>query len=252
MEEIIQLIDEYRSLALDKVIDYEKYNEYAIVQHSCTIEGSTLTDVDTRLLLDEGITPAGKPLEHSLMTKDHYEALQFALNEYPAQIDEAFIQQINAKAQKTTGKLYHTPLGRVDASKGEYRKGNVTAGGSYFPNYEKVPALMQNFTLKLHENLKKANTAEEQLNTSFDAHFSLVSIHPFYDGNGRTSRLLMNAIQHHFNLPLAVVFKEDRALYFNALIETRENNNSRVFLKFMQSQYRKYLTAEILKYKVNS
>jgi Fic family protein len=251
MEEIIQLIEEYQSLELGKVIDYEKYNEYAIVHHSCTIEGATLTDIDTQLLLDEGITPAGKPLEHSLMTKDHYEALQFALNECPAQIDETFIQQINAKVQKTTGK-YHTPLGRVDASKGEYRKGNVTAGGSYFPNYEKVPALMKNFTLNLNENLKKANTAEEQLNTSFDAHFSLVGIHPFYDGNGRTSRLLMNAVQHHFNLPLAIVFKEDRALYFNALIETREKNNSRVFFKFMQSQYRKYLTTEILKYKVNS
>ena len=249
MEKATGLIGEYQSLNLEQVIGYEKYNEYAIVHHSCTIEGSTLTEVDTQLLLDEGITPAGKPLAHSLMTTDHYAALQFVLNECPPQISESFIQQINAKVQKHTGKIYNTPLGQVDASQGAYRKGNVTAGGSYFPNYDKVPALMKDFVQSLNDNIEKAGTVEKQLIASFDAHFSLVDIHPFYDGNGRTSRLLMNALQHKFNLPLSIVFVEDRALYYKALVETREaGDNKNIFFDFMLSQYRKHLTSEITKY----
>ncbi|MEO6328537.1 MAG: Fic family protein [Ginsengibacter sp.] len=51
----------------------------------------------------------------------------------------------------------------------------------------------------------------EELNTSIDAHFDLVTLHPFYDGNGRTSRLLMNYLQLQANLPMAIVFKEDKA-----------------------------------------
>ena len=50
-------------------------------------------------------------------------------------------------------------------------------------------------------------TVEEKLQLSFSTHFDLVSIHPFYDGNGRTSRLLMNFIQQYFHLPLAIVYK---------------------------------------------
>ena len=242
------MIRTYRALNLENVIGYEKHNEYAIVHHSCTIEGSTLTDIDTQLLLDEGITPAGKPLAHSLMATDHYAALQFVLSECPSQISELFIQQINAKVQRHTGKIYNTPLGQVDASKGAYRKGNVTAGGSYFPNYDKFPALMRDFVQSMNDGMEKAATVEKQLIASFDAHLSLVNIHPFYDGNGRTSRLLMNALQHKFDLPLAIVFAEDRALYYKALIETREAGDKNIFFDFMLSQYRKYLTSEITKY----
>ncbi len=63
MEDIKKIVDEYQSLNLHAVIDYDKFNQYAIVHHSSSIEGSTLTENETRLLLEEGITPKGKPLE---------------------------------------------------------------------------------------------------------------------------------------------------------------------------------------------
>lgn len=61
---IISLIEKFNSLQLSKNIDFDKFNEYAITHHSTTIEGSILTETETRLLLDEGITPKGKPLIH--------------------------------------------------------------------------------------------------------------------------------------------------------------------------------------------
>ena len=76
---IISLIEKFQSLNLSANIDFDKFNQYAITHHSTTIEGSTLTEIETRLLLDEGITPAEKPLLHSLMVQDHYKALLYVI-----------------------------------------------------------------------------------------------------------------------------------------------------------------------------
>ena len=87
----------------------------------------------------------------------------------------------------------------------------------------------------------------QNINCCFDAHFDLVSIHPFYDGNGRTSRLLMNYLQLYFKLPMSIVFKEDKAAYFDSLIQARKQKDLKIFRDFMYSQYEKYLNVEIAK-----
>ena len=87
------------------------------------------------------------------------------------------------------------------------------------------------------------------LNLSFDAQFDLLTIHPFYDGNGRTARLLMNYIQLVNDLPLSIVYKEDKAAYYQALVETREKEDIGIFRTFMAGQYKKYLEQEIEKHR---
>jgi Fic family protein len=249
--DLILTIDKFNSLNLLDVLDFEKFNQYAITHHSTTIEGSTLTEVETRLLLDEGITPAGKPLLHSLMVQDHFKALQFIISEAKNErkITASFICEINAQVMKNTGSIYSTVFGEIDATKGMFRKENVSAGNSYFVNYDKVEKLVINLCEKVNNKFANINSVEEKLNLSFDAHFELVSIHPFYDGNGRTSRLLMNYLQLIFNLPMAIVFKEDKAAYFEALQATRNNEDINIFRGFMYGQYVKYLQAEINKFK---
>jgi Fic family protein len=245
------LLKEYTSLNLSSNIDYDKFNQFAITHHSTTIEGSTLTEIETRLLLDEGITPSGKPLLHSLMVQDHFQALQFILGSAQSKtpITSSFIQAINAKLMRQTGNMYETVFGPIDASKGAFRKGNVSAGNTYFVGYEKVEGLVIKLCNKITESIPLQHEVIAQLNLSIDAHFDLVTIHPFYDGNGRTSRLLMNYIQQLFGLPLAIVFKEDKALYFEALQQTRKLEDLSVFRNFMHQQYSKYLIHEIEKYK---
>lgn len=247
---IEKLIDQYAKYNLSEVINYDKFNSYAIVHHSSTIEGSTLTEIETQLLLDEDMTPKGKPLEHSLMTKDHYAALQFISQEAnnKRSVTPQFIQEINAHVMKSTGAVYNTVFGAIDASKGMFRKGNVSAGGSYFVNYDKVEGLVKELAERLNVRLSESKSRIEKLEVSFMAHFNLVTIHPFYDGNGRTSRLLMNYIQKVSDLPLSIVFKEDKADYFNALQQTRKNDDITIFKNFMYAQYKKYLTVEIKKY----
>jgi Fic family protein len=249
--DILRLIAEYRNLNLSQVIDFDKFNMYAIVHHSTTIEGSTLTEIETQLLLDENLTPKGKPLDHSLMVKDHYNALKFVLNaaDKGQLVTSEFIKQINANVIKNTGSVYETVFGQIDSTQGLLRKGSVRAGNSYFPSYDKVPAMMDRLISEIKEGLSKSDTDLGRLNLSFDAHFGLVSIHPFYDGNGRTSRLLMNYIQQLSKLPLAIVFKEDKQEYFEALINSREQQDISIFRQFMADQYIKHLTQEVKRYK---
>ena len=194
MVKIISLIAKFQALNLSAILDFDKFNGYAITHHSTTIEGSTLTEVETMLLLDEGITPAGKPLLHSRMVQDHYNALLFVIKKAKekASITPGFIKEINAIVMKQTGSVYQTVFGETDAGKGVFRKGNVSAGNAYFIGYEKVKPLVIKLCSGLNQKNSDAYTMVEKLNIAFDAHFDLVSIHPFYDGNGRTSRLLMN------------------------------------------------------------
>jgi Fic family protein len=247
MKEIEQLVKEYKALNLHEIIDYDKFNHFAIVHHSTSIEGTTLTENETRLLLEEGVTPKGKPLEHSLMTKDHYNALLFILEsaKNKVQCTTEFIKNVNAIVMKSTGNIYNTALGQVDATRGEFRKGNVSAGGHYFISYDKVEKHTDLLVKKIQETMKASQRFSDLLKLSFDVHFDLVSIHPFYDGNGRTSRLLMNYIQQYYDLPLAIVYKEDKSEYFTALQTSTEKEDLTPFRDFMTEQYKKYLLHEI-------
>lgn len=247
---IISLITKFQSLNLSAIIDFDKFNRYAITHHSTTIEGSTLTENETRLLLDEGITPAGKPLLHSLMVQDHYNALLFVIekSKIKVEITPTFIQAVNAVVMKQTGSIYQTVFGELNATTGVFRKGNVSAGSTYFVGYQKVDGLVTQLCDGINKKLSSASTIPEKLNCCFDAHFDLVTIHPFYDGNGRTSRLLMNYLQFDFNLPPGVVFKEDKASYFETLQQTRKQEDISIFRHFMFKQYAKYLQQEIDKF----
>jgi len=249
--EITDLIREYKDLGIDKTIDHDKFNAISIVHHSTVLEGSTLTELEATVLISNGLTPRGKPLEHSLMVNDHFNALMFVIEESDQKtpLSVKLLQQIAGLVLQHTGSVHRTVLGDVDARKGEFRKGNVIAGQTYFPNYDKVENLTRDLVCAVGEKMEKNLTLEEKLNLSFDVHFNLVSIHPFYDGNGRTSRLLMNYIQHYYNLPLAIVHSESKSDYIKALVDAREKEDVNIFRNFMKSEYVMQLKKEIEKYK---
>ena len=247
---ISALIEQYKQLHLEEVIDHEKFNLISIDHHSTRIEGSTLTEIETQVLINEGRTPKGKPLDDSLMVKDHHAALLFTLQaaREGTQLSTTLIQQINALVMKSTGKIYNTVFGTIDSTTGPFRKGNVSAGSTYFPNYDKVQNLTEKLVDLIVNGMQQPLTMEGQLNLSFDVHYHLVAIHPFYDGNGRTSRLLMNFIQAWYDLPLAIVYSENKAAYIEAIIQTKETEEPEHFRNFMRGEYTALLQEEINKY----
>ena len=246
---IIELLNKYKELAIEEDFNYEEFNKILITSHSTRIEGSTLTYFDSMELIEKGNTPGGKPLVYSLQTIDHYNALNFVISQaqQKRKITKEFIQEIASKVMNSTGEIFTNINGTVDASKGEFRKTGVRAGNTSFMNYQKVIPALDALCDELNKKMHLTQTIS-QIELSFFAHYELVNIHPFLDGNGRTARLLMNFIQKRYNLPLSVVFSEDKQLYYQALNSVREQDNFEYYYRFMMSQYEKYLQNEINNY----
>ena len=252
-QEIEQLYHKFQQLGISEAVDYEKYYLYSLIAHSTAIEGSTLTELDTQLLFDEGITAKGKPLVYHLMNEDLKKAYELAKGEaeHKAPVTSAFLQTLNAALMRTTGSVHNIMGGSFDSSKGEYRLCGVTAGigGHSYMNHLKVPAKVEELCVILQEKQNTVETFREQYELSFNAHLNLVTIHPWVDDNGRTARLLMNYIQFCHHLFPTKIFKEDREEYILSLRQCQDEEINQPFLDFMTKQLKKSLSLEIERFK---
>ncbi|MGI6319845.1 MAG: Fic family protein [Bacteroidales bacterium] len=248
--ELYRLNEKYKKLNLHDVIDYEKFCIISIVWHSTKIEGCSLTETDTKVLLENDITAAGKSLRDHLMIRDHFDAFQH-IKKYAKQkrkLSPEFIQEIGALVMKNTGGVTNTISGSFDTSKGDLRLAQVYVDKKYFPDFKKVPNLLETLCKSINDKIDSVKGVET-LKLAADLHYNFVNIHPFGDGNGRTARLLMNYIQLYHNEPLIKIFTDDRAEYIDALNETEEKKNLDVFREFIGKQEIKFLKAEIDKHK---
>jgi Fic family protein len=242
--------NEYLSLNLNDNINYEKFSMISIVYNSTKIEGCSLDETDTRLLIENNITAKGKPLTDHLMVKDHFDAFLFIKNQAAKKrkLSIDFLKEVAALVMKNTGAPVNTMSGEFDTSKGDLRLAQVYVDRKYFPDLLKVPALLEQLCKTVNEKIESVKGIEI-LNLSADLHYNLVNIHPWGDGNGRVSRLMMNYIQLYHNEPLIKIFTDDSAEYINALNETEETNNPQIFRNFVISQQIKFYKAEIEKFK---
>ncbi len=249
MRTIEQLIKEHKNLTKG-IVNYDKHAFYVSTFHSTAIEGSTLTEGQVIDLLSYGKTSPKKPFQDHLMVMDHYQAMIYTINlaknKIPLSIKN--IQEIGALVMKNTGSTINTALGTYDISKGEFRKSSVYAGRRQFPDAKKVNQMVSILLLSINKEIQKVKTVEDKLKLAFKIHFEFVSIHPFGDGNGRVSRLLMNYVQQYFNLPTSIVFKNSRIKYIEALEASRKTESLEPFYKFMFSEYSKFLKIEISKH----
>lgn len=249
-DHIEKLETEYNATAAT-ALNVEQFNLYAITHHSTRIEGSSLTQEETNVLLEKGISIGGKPLEHQNMVVDHYEALLYVLEHAKKKslITVPFIQEIASRVMRKTGKEINSLLGTSDERKGDLRKVNVSAGGHYFVDPAKVANLTTQLAAALNEKNPKVKTTQEIHSLAYIAHYDLVSIHPFSDGNGRTARLLMNYIQAYHNKPLTVIDSNDRVKYIEAIKATRENSDTSLIIDFLTEQHENSLVKEIKSFK---
>ena len=234
------LIKRYREEGLEDQIDAQRYSDILFTYHSTAIEGNTLTLAETTLLVEKDITAMGKPLKDHLEVKDHMRALHFVRQEaakrQPITVD--LVKQINKLVvQNTLADKHEAP--------GEFRLQNVTAGKLIAPDASKVPLLTVQFCEHTDRQLSETNTPAKVVSLAAEAHFNLVSIHPFRDGNGRTSRLLMNYLLFYFNLPLLPISQKDTSLYIEALDQSRAKQNIGIFTEFVVQQGINFLQDEI-------
>ena len=224
LERIVQLKRELDALrpAPDLLLppDLQRSYDIELTYASNAIEGNTLTLIETRELIEHGITVGGKQLKEHLEATDHYEAVQWmrelALQDTP--LSETTITELHRRI------VQHS---RKDIA-GFYSQNSRRIAGSavIFPNPRKIPQLME----QLGEELANADNSPR---SAFDMHYQLVTIHPFDDGNGRTARLLMNLILLRGGYVPVSVRPEDRREYLSTLENSQLSQNTDPFQTFM-------------------
>ena len=245
------LLKQHGELGISEQIDYEKFYLYSIITHSTAIEGSTMTEVEAQLLFDEGIPSSKRTMIEQMMNLDLKSAYDYGMQwiKQHAPITVDWLIMLASKVMARTGNEYHSMGGEFSAAKGELRKLNVSAGigGKSYVSYQKVPSMLAVFCKELNNRRKAIDTTDIAAiyDLSFWAHYELVTIHPWADGNGRTSRLLMNLLQMEFGVLPTKVLKEDKAEYIQALIDTREREDVNVFLDCMAKLHCQHLKTDI-------
>ena len=196
------------------------------------IEGSKLTLRETANLLEKGITPKEKPLRDVKEAEAHKNVFYEMLN-YKKNISLDIVLYWHKKLFNET---------KNDIA-GKIRTHGVAISGSKFapPPPVEIYPLLKDFLNWYNNNKKNINPVE----LSALAHLKLVTIHPFGDGNGRISRLIMNFILNKHNYPMFDIPYENRNSYYNSLERSQMKNNESIFLQWFIKKYikenRKYL-----------
>ncbi len=222
----LQRLKALRPLNAAQVAKLRKQFEIEMTYNSNAIEGNSLTLRETFLVLEEGITIKGKPLKDHLEVKDHKEALDFLydlVSGHNITLSEHLVRQFHQLVTRETEQEWA----------GKYRNGSVMIMGASHapPDAIDVPRQMNQLIEWYRKNQQKLHPVE----LAALLHHKFVAIHPFFDGNGRTGRLIMNILLMRTGYPLAIILKNDRKKYYRVLQSADRGNSSALTLFIAQS-----------------
>ena len=220
-EEYKTKIDAHRPLSEDAIKQIQDYYKIGLTYSSNALEGNTLDLVETKVVLEDGLTISGKPM------KDHLEAMGHAdaFNELLSLAKSETITEDNIK------NLHKLFFNKIDSSNaGIYRAKPIIVTGSDvdFPKPNEIESKMQEFVNRIPQMKQDMHPIE------FAAmlHVIFVNIHPFIDGNGRVARLLMNLALLQAGYNITIIPPVVRADYIRALQESN-HNNFELFINFI-------------------
>ncbi len=200
---------------------YEKDFELTFTHNSTAIEGNTLTLIEAKVVLEDGIAIGGKELREIYEITNHKKAYDYVKSciGKGKPLDEDIVKDL------------HAILTENIIVGGIYRREEVRISGAGFtpPVGNEMYLQIKNF----YEDLKVKDTALNPIELAAWTHAEFVRIHPYIDGNGRTSRLIMNyQLLMHGYLPISVA-KENRLDYYNALEQYAVNGDLTPFANFI-------------------
>lgn len=196
--------------------------------NSNSIEGNTLTLQETKMVIEDGMTIKGKSLREHFEAFNHQNAIDFV--EELAQIESEF-------SDRNILEVHALVLANIEKEHaGRYRTSGVRISGANFipPNALKVDQYMD-------ELISWVNTGSSHLHPLVQAcifHHRFVWIHPFFDGNGRSARLLFNLLLMKQGYPPAIILKNDRKKYYDALNKANLGEYSKLLLLIIQAMER--------------
>ncbi|WP_058305695.1 Fic family protein [Gracilibacillus massiliensis] len=216
-------LDSYRPLPSEAVQNLKEVYKVEWTYHSNAIEGNTLSLMETKLVLEEGLTIGGKQLREHFEAINHAEAIDYVESNLQHPLNEKLLKNIHALVLKNID----------DKNAGKYRSINVRISGS-----EHTPTHFLQVEHDMRELFEWYNNEKDRLHPVELAavfHFKFVFIHPFSDGNGRTARLLMNLILMQAGYPPAVVKanSENRLNYYRALEQASVEKDIKPFVELI-------------------
>lgn len=218
-----KLLDEYGPLPDALLDNLDDWFRVELTYTSNAIEGNTLGRRETALVVEKGLAIGGKSLLEHMEAVNHARALDWVKEQAkgrPHPLTEKDILHIHYLIMK----------GIDDLNAGRYRVTPTRISGSavVLPNPRKVPDLMDGLVkwLKLATGLHPVELAAE-------AHYRLVTIHPFTDGNGRTARLLINMVLLMSGYPAAIIRKRDRLAYIDSLEKAQLGGSKDAYMKIV-------------------
>lgn len=225
IDKLQEEINSYRPLPANILKQFKEYYRVGLTYSSNALEGNSLTETETKVVLEDGITVGGKPI------RDYYEALGHS-EAYDLIYKLAKKEGFTEKDIKKLHKLFYN---RIDSTKaGKYRREKTFISGSKYPlpGPEKVPLLMKEFVSKAKELEKKHHPVEY----SALAHKEFAFIHPFIDGNGRVARLLTNLILLQKGYVIAIIPPILRTEYIQTL--EKAHTDDKDFIEFIARSVR--------------
>lgn len=245
-ETLPQLIHHYRTVT-QGLSNYDRSNCIHHTYHSTAIEGSSLTLDQTQSVLAEyGLRP-DISTHDQLLAVDHDKALDqvllMAAQREP--INRYAIQQLASTVMQQTGGLIYSLLSSFDTRKGDLRIDSAMAGRRLLLDAHKLPAALDTLLKEVNSAMFRLKTPRQLYDLSFSAHFQLLTLHPFGTENGLVARLLMNYVQAYHQLPISLVFADNRTLYLKSLDDSWRQKTSLPVINFMHSQLRCLLQREI-------
>ncbi len=218
-----QRLDGFRPFNPSLIKNLDDWLRIELTYNSNAIEGNTLSRADTLLIVEKGITAKGKSIV------EHQEAINHAhAYDYIVKLIE---DKEKISLNKVVMNVHAFILNKInDQYKGRYRDVPVRIQASQvvLPNPLKVPEKMEEFFVEVGQ--RKNRPIPDQ---AIFAHYELVSMHPFIDGNGRTARLLMNYILLKNGFAPAFILKEERSRYLNSLEEYQLFGKSEKYFSHM-------------------
>lgn len=214
-------LDSFRPFPPQVVSELKKLYDVRFTYHSNAIEGNTLTQSETEMVLEKGITVGGKSLKEHLEVIGHKEAIDYI---------EELAKEETPLSEREIKDIHNLIMRGIEPEEaGRYRQLDVKAAGTehVYPPHFRLQELMEGFTAWLSS---PAAQSLHQVEYAAEAHYRFVSIHPFRDGNGRTGRLVMNLLFLQRGYPVAVITNERRKDYIDSLVyaQTHNDDTSRV------------------------
>lgn len=225
IEDLKKSLDSFRPLHGEHIEKLNQYFDEVYTFDSTGIEGNTLTLQETALVLNKGVTIGGKSLREHFEVINHKEAIDYI---------KALAKQKEPISKRVLLDIHHLILKNIDLDNaGRYRNVDVMISGSSHkpPTFLQVESLMEEYFNFYVENKEMLSP----IILSADMHEKLVTIHPFSDGNGRTSRLVMNLILLQNGFPITNISSQNelRDEYYKSLEVAQIEDNKELFYKFI-------------------